>query len=317
MSLKIIGTGRALPQKAVSNDELSEFLDTNDEWIASHTGVRSRYVCTGESLTDLCESAAQKALLASGLRAPEIDLVLCSTMGGDFITPSLACAASERLGLSCPAFDLNAACSGFLYALDVATMYLAGGRVKNILILSAEMMSKHVDWSDRATCVLFGDGAAACVVTAGTALQYLRLTAEGNTGILFREDGSGNSPFREKKERDYVRMQGQEVFRFAVRMIETQTKAALESLSLTADDIDFYLLHQANRRILDFAREKLGQPEEKFPMNIQRYGNLSSASIPILLDELLEQQKIQKGAKLLMSAFGAGLTAGTCVMSWE
>ncbi|HPD88116.1 MAG TPA: beta-ketoacyl-ACP synthase III [Oscillospiraceae bacterium] len=317
MSLKIIGTGRALPQKAVSNDELSSFLDTSDEWITSHTGVKNRYVCTEESLTDLCESAAKKALLASGLRPPEIDLVLCSTMGGDFVTPSLACAAAERLGLSCPAFDLNAACSGFLYALDVAAAYLTCGRAKKILILSAEMMSKHVDWSDRATCVLFGDGAGACVVTAGTALQYLHLTAEGDTGILFREDGSGSSPFREKKERGFVKMQGQGVFKFAVRMIETQTKAALESLSLTADDIDYYLLHQANKRILDFAREKLGQPEEKFPSNIHRYGNISSASVPILLDELLEQGKIQKGAKLLMSAFGAGLTAGTCVMSWE
>ncbi|HXK78456.1 MAG TPA: beta-ketoacyl-ACP synthase III [Oscillospiraceae bacterium] len=317
MSFKIIGTGRALPQKAVSNDELSAFLDTSDEWITSHTGVKNRYVCTEESLTDLCESAAKKALLRSGLRAEEIDLVLCSTMGGDFITPSLACAAAERLGLSCPAFDLNAACSGFLYALDVAAAYLSCGRAKNILILSAEMMSKHVDWSDRATCVLFGDGAGACVVTAGTALQYLRLTAEGDTAILFREDGNGNSPFREKKERGFVKMQGQGVFKFAVRMIETQTKAALESLSLTADDIDYYLLHQANKRILDFAREKLGQPEEKFPSNIHRYGNVSSASVPILLDELFEKGNIQKGTKLLMSAFGAGLTAGTCVMSWE
>ncbi len=156
MSLKIIGTGRALPQKAISNDDLSGFLDTSDEWITSHTGVKNRYLCVGESLTDLCENAAREALRKSGLRASEIDMVLCSTIGGDFLTPSLSCAVEERLGISCPAFDLNAACSGFLYALDVAAAYLTTGKAGKILILSAEMMSKHVDWSDRATCVLFG-----------------------------------------------------------------------------------------------------------------------------------------------------------------
>ncbi|HPV99925.1 MAG TPA: beta-ketoacyl-ACP synthase III [Oscillospiraceae bacterium] len=317
MSLKIIGTGRALPQKAVSNDDLSAFLDTNDEWISSRTGVKSRYLCGGESLTDLCESAARKAIQKSGLELSEIDLVLCSTLGGDYITPSLSCSVAERLGISCPAFDLNAACSGFLYAMDVASVYLESGRANHILILCAEMMSKYVDWNDRATCVLFGDGAGACVVAKGTALKYIHLTAEGDTKILFCETGGGNSPYQEKKERGFVHMQGQEVFKFAVRMIETETKAALESLSYAAGDIDYYLLHQANRRIIDFAREKLGQPEEKFPTNIHKYGNISSASIPVLLDELLEAQKIQKGAKLLMSAFGAGLTAGTCVMIWE
>lgn len=317
MSLKIIGTGRALPKKAVSNDDLSAFLDTNDAWISSRTGVKNRYLCGEESLTDLCEQAARKAVQKSGLGVSDIDLVLCSTLGGDYITPSLSCAVAERLGITCPALDLNAACSGFLYSLDVASAYLETGRANHILILCAEMMSKYVDWNDRATCVLFGDGAGACVAANGTALKYIRLTAEGDTKILFCETGNGNSPYQEKKERGFVHMQGQEVFKFAVRMIETQTKAALESLSYTAGDIDYYLLHQANRRIIDFAREKLGQPEEKFPTNIHKYGNISSASIPVLLDELLEERKIEKGAKLLMSAFGAGLTAGTCVMIWE
>ncbi len=317
MSLKIIGTGRALPKKAVSNDDLSAFLDTNDAWISSRTGVKNRYLCGEESLTDLCEEAARKAVQKSGLGLSGIDLVLCSTLGGDYILPSLSCAVAERLGINCPALDLNAACSGFLYALDVASAYLETGRANHILILCAEMMSKHVDWNDRATCVLFGDGAGACVVANGTALKYIRLTAEGDTQILFCEAGGGNSPYQEKKERGFVHMQGQEVFKFAVRMIETETKAALESLCYTAGDIDYYLLHQANRRIIDFAREKLGQPEEKFPTNISKYGNISSASIPVLLDELLEGRKIEKGAKLLMSAFGAGLTTGTCVMIWE
>ena len=186
-----------------------------------------------------------------------------------------------------------------------------------MLIISAEMMSKLADWTDRASCVLFGDGAAACIVTKGNALKYLKLTAKGNIDILNIPLGTGNSPFQEKRPNGFVNMLGQEVFKFAVFMIESQSKSALEELNMTADDIDYFVLHQANKRIIESARKRLNQPKEKFPINIQKYGNTSSVSIPILMDEMLEDGRIKKGTKLFLSAFGAGLTTGTCVMIWE
>ncbi|HCG35812.1 MAG TPA: 3-oxoacyl-ACP synthase, partial [Clostridiales bacterium] len=195
--------------------------------------------------------------------------------------------------------------------------YISTGKATNVLIVCAEMLSKLVDWKDRSTCVLFGDGAAACMITKGTALQYLKLTATGNTQALYLPFGNGNNPFKPKKETGYINMQGQEVFKFAVSMIENQTDLALQTLHMIPDDIDYYVLHQANKRIIESARNRLNQPEEKFPVNIERYGNISSVSIPILLDEMMENGRIQKGTKLLLSAFGAGFTTGTCVMIWE
>lgn len=317
MSLKITGTGRAVPKKIVSNDELSKFVDTNDEWISSRTGIKSRHVCTDESMTDLCEKAAKNAIIKADLKSNDIDYIICTTISGDYVTPSLACTVAQRLDINCPAFDINAACSGFIYALNVADGFLSTNKAENILIISAEMMSKHVDWNDRATCVLFGDGAGACVVTKGNALKYIDLTARGDVEILNLPSGSGNSPFANKKELGYLTMKGQDVFKFAVSMIDSQTKVALKELNISAGDIDYFVLHQANKRIIDFARTKLKQPKEKFPINIERYGNISSASIPIMLDEMIDEGKIEKGTRLLLSAFGGGLTTGTCVMIWE
>lgn len=317
MSLKIIGTGRALPEFELDNHALSELVDTNDEWIRSRTGIESRRICKEESLTDLAALAGARALAKAGLDAGDLDRIICATIAGDYLTPSLACAVSRRLGASCPAFDLNAACSGFLFALDAATAFLDAGRAKNILIISAEQMSKHADWTDRATCVLFGDGAGACVVTRGEALEYLSLMSTGDVDLLNLPCGSGNSPFQPKRAHGYLHMQGQEVFKFAVSAIDSGVKAAMDALGLTPDQIDLYLLHQANKRIIDYARAKLKQPEEKFPTNIARYGNMSSATIPILMDELVESGQIGPGDRLLLSAFGAGLTAGIGVITWD
>ena len=318
MSLKIIGLGKGIPKKRVSNDELTDFLDTSDEWIVSRTGIKNRYVCTDETLTDLSVAAATQAIEKAALTVDDIDLIICSTIGGDFRTPSLACCISERIGTKCPAFDINAACTGFIYALEVANSFLSTGKAKNILIVCAEMMSKHADWTDRNTCVLFGDGAAACVVTSGNALRYINLLAPANTSILTLPVGTGNSPFMSNKKEDgFLYMQGQEVFKFAVNMVESETNQALNTLNLSPEDVDYFILHQANKRIIDSARAKLRQPEEKFPVNIDRYGNLSCVSIPLLLSEMLEDGKINPGDTLFMSAFGAGLTAGSCVMIWE
>jgi 3-oxoacyl-(acyl-carrier-protein) synthase III len=317
MSFKITGTGKGIPKKVVSNDDLSAFLDTDDEWITTRTGIKTRRVCTDESLAELSQTAAQSAMKKAGLKPGDIDLIICSTINGDYVTPSLACVVQRRIGALCPAFDVNAACSGFIYALDIAALYLEQNKAQNILIVCAEMMSRHVDWTDRRTCVLFGDGAGACVVSKGTALKYIKLVAEGDDKPIYLESGSGNSPFSEKKKQGFMHMLGNDVYKFAVGMVEREVKAALAALDMTPGDIDYFVLHQANKRIIDTARTKLKQPAEKFPLNIQDYGNISSATIPILLDEMTEQGRIKTGDTLFLNAFGAGMTAGSCVLVWE
>jgi 3-oxoacyl-[acyl-carrier-protein] synthase-3 len=293
-------------------------MDTSDEWIFSRTGIKSRHLSTDESLTDLSESAALQALQAAGLKPQDIDVIICATIRGDYRTPSLASCLAGRLEATCPAFDINAACTGFLYALDLAGNYLQAGRAQNILIVSAEMMSTQVDWTDRNTCVLFGDGAAACVVAKGEALKYLSLRTAPQISILNLPVDTGNSPFAvNKRENSYLYMNGQEVFRFAVNAVEEDVKETLHALALSADQIDYFILHQANQRIIDSIRRKLGQPEEKFPLNIARYGNISSVSIPLLLQDMLESRAIKAGDRLFLSAFGAGMTTGSCVMEWE
>ncbi len=317
MSIKIIGTGCGFPEKIVTNAELSRMVDTSDEWIVSRTGIKSRRVCREETLAQLCRDAAEKALAKAGLTAGDIDLIVCSTLNGDYITPSLSCSVAELLGAACPAFDINAACAGFIYALSVAEGFLLTGRYRNVLLISAEKMSKHVDWTDRSTCVLFGDGAAACVVVPGGALRYIKLTVKPDTSLLRIDCGNGNSPFAPPKKTGFLHMKGQDVFKFAVTNIDTNVKHAMDSLNLTPDDIDYFVFHQANKRIIDYARAKLGQPEEKMPLNIENTGNISSATIPILLDKMLDDGRLRPGKRLLMTAFGAGLTTGTCIMVWE
>ena len=318
MSLKIIGMGKGIPEKIISNDDIAGFLDTSDEWIETRTGIKTRYICTHESLTDLTVTASRQALENAKIDTHEIDLIICATMSGEYRTPSQACTIAEKLGTKCPAFDINAACTGFVYALDIASCYLNAGKAKNILIVCAEMMSTHVDWNDRATCIIFGDGAAACVVTAGDALKYISLSTIPDTEILNLPVDSGNSPFVENNiQKSYLYMQGQEVFKFAVKIVGVDVKNALEALNLAPEQIDYYILHQANKRIIDSIRVKMKQPEEKFPINIDKYGNISSVSILLLIHDMLEEGKIKKGDTLFLSAFGAGLTAGSCIIMWE
>ncbi len=318
MSIKIIGTGTALPQKQISNDDLSQFLETNDEWIISKTGIKTRYLCVDESLTDLSETASNMALKKAGLTAGDIDLIICATLSGDYTTPSLSCCVAERLGVSCPAFDLNAACTGFIYALETASLYLSSGKAKNILLVCADMMSKHVDWTNRKNCILFGDGAAACVLTSGNALRYLRLGTQPCTKPLTLNSHVGNSPYSQQQHsQEFLFMDGQEVFKFAVKTAEREIDAAMNALGIGSDDVRYFIMHQANKRIVDSIRTRTAQPEHKFPINVDRYGNMSSASVPFLIDELLGNGSITSGDTLLMCSFGAGLTYGTCIMAWE
>jgi len=318
MSLKIIGVGKGIPKKGISNNELADFLDTSDTWISSRTGIKNRYVCTNETLTDLSAIAAVQAVENADLSLSDIDTIICSTIGGDYHTPSLACCIAERIGINCPAFDINAACSGFIYGLEIASGFLSSRKAKNILIICAEILSTQMDWGDRSTCVLFGDGAAACVITEGDALKYISLSVSANSSMINIPAGTGNSPFiHDKADGGFLRMQGQEVFKFAVSTLETEIKQALAALKIPLDEIDYFVLHQGNKRIIDSTRTKLGQPQDKFPINIDRYGNLSSASIPLLLFEMLEDGRLKTGNTVFMSAFGAGMTTGSCVFVWE
>ncbi|MDR2896949.1 MAG: beta-ketoacyl-ACP synthase 3 [Propionibacteriaceae bacterium] len=321
MSLKVLSTGVGLPQRFITNDDLVEVmgLDTSDEWIYSRTGIKGRYVCQEETLAELSITAARQALDEAELTGADIDYILCSTIAADTKSPSLACTVAEAIDASCGAVDLNGACTGFIYDLDVANALIATGRAKNILIVAAEKMSAHADWTDRRTCVLFGDGAAAVVVTAGNMIKYINVASKPDTEVIrIQADMAGNNPIaRDMPAAGFVHMDGQKVFKYAVNIIENEVKSALEKTGLTPDDIDLYLLHQANLRIIDFAISRLKQPKDKFPTNIDHTGNTSSVSIPLLLHELRQAGQIKAGQKMFLCAFGAGMTYGTCVWEWE
>ncbi|NLF27740.1 MAG: ketoacyl-ACP synthase III [Clostridiales bacterium] len=315
--MRILGTGSALPALTVDNDRLTQFLDTSDDWIRTRTGIRSRQIMTDETLLQLAVRASEAALENAGLSASDIDFVLGSTVLADTITPSLSCALQGELGTTGAALDINGACAGFVYALDVADAYLASGKARRMLVVSAESMSRIADWTDRATCVLFGDGAGAVVVDAGEGLLSSHLTSEGNLAPLNMYPNPGNSPFATASHpATPLFMDGPEIYKFAVQHSVDDLKLVIERAGLAPDDIDHYLLHQANRRIVEAARVRFRQPEEKFPTNIEVRGNTSSASIPILLDELNRAGRLRAGELIAMSAFGAGLTTAACVLRW-
>ena len=315
--MRILGTGSALPAYTLTNDRLTEFLDTSDEWIRTRTGIQTRQMLTDETLLSLGKEAALNALDNAGVRVEDVDYLLCCTVQGDTVTPSLACLLQKEIGVNCPAVDINGACAGFIYALDMADAYLKSGKAKRMLIICAEGMSRLVDWTDRATCVLFGDGAGAVVVDGAENLFCAHLTSDGNVVPLNLYPNPGNSPFAiDPKPMTSLYMDGPEIYKFAVSHSSSDLKQVVEKAGLGLDEIDYYLLHQANKRILDAVRTRLKQPEGKFPMNIYKRGNCSSASIPILLDETNRAGALHSGDNLALSAFGAGLTTGACVLCW-
>ncbi len=315
--MKILGTGSSLPTKQVSNDDLSKFLDTNDEWIFPRTGIKSRHIISSEKLEDLALDAARKALDNAGVDAGELDMLICSNVVNEFITPSLSCIVASKLGISCPCFDINCACPGFIYAMDMADSYFRSGKVKKVLIVCAEEPTRMIDWSDRSTCVLFGDGAGAAVFGEGDNLRGTRLSAQPDPDKLYEIHKLQPTPYITKEEADVpLVMKGREVFKFAVTTSSRDITDILAETGITPDQVSYYMIHQANLRIIDGIREHLGVAPEKFPTNIRDHGNSSSASCPILLDECNKAGMFKKGDILVFSAFGAGLLSATAVLEW-
>ena len=317
MSFRIIGTGSAHPACSKTNGDLADLIDTSDEWIYSRTGIKSRYVCTEETISDVAEAAARAALESAGTNASELDGIICTTIRGDYFTPSLACVLQERLGARCPAFDLNAACTGFLYALDVAEGFFVRRRVRKVLIVSCENMSKLLDWKDRSTCVLFGDGAGAAVLAEGEGLLSIRVSAQGNREIMFIPSVSGDSPFnRAPRPESVLTMHGHDVYKFAVNEMATQLRTVIAEAGLQEQEVDFVLPHQANLRIIEAAKKRLSIPDDRYRCNISSHGNISSAAIPTLMDELNRENTFRSGDILALVAFGGGLTSGACILRW-
>ncbi|HPV87653.1 MAG TPA: beta-ketoacyl-ACP synthase III [Bacteroidales bacterium] len=315
--MKIIGTGSALPSLSVTNEMLSLFMDTSDEWIRTRTGISERKIISDENLTDLAVEAAKRALKEANMDGAELDYIICSNVMNYYVTPSLSCLIAGQINASCPCVDLNAACSGFVYGLDMAHAYQMAGKAKNILILCAEEPTRMCSWKDRNTAVLFGDGAAAVVVTEGNDFKASYITAKHRPEILYYQRPLEDCPFVKYQQRGVpLYMNGKEVFKMAVNASVEGIERILKETGYTADQVDHYILHQANIRIIETIRTQLRQPEEKFPHNIERLGNTSSATIPILLDELNKSGELKNGDTVILCGFGAGFTAGACLFTW-
>lgn len=332
-TIRITGTGNALPGRIVTNKELEQMVETSDEWIRERTGIGERHVSVGETVVTLGSEAACKALEQAGKRAEEIDLILVATCSPEQYLPCCACQVQAAIGaVNALAFDVNAACSGFLFALNTADAYLRTGLAENALVIGSEVLSKLVDWTDRGSCILFGDGAGAVVVerceaspgilgralhSDGTGGGVLQCGARELTTPYARTSAAKTDQKQQTDDREhYIQMDGQEVYRFATRRVPQCIEEALADAGLAVPDIDLFVLHQANARIIDAVAKRLHADREKFPTNLERVGNLSSASIPVLLDELHRQGKLHRGDRIVLAGFGAGLTIGACVMTW-
>ncbi|MCL2126087.1 MAG: ketoacyl-ACP synthase III [Oscillospiraceae bacterium] len=314
MSFRILGTGSCLPARILTNNELSEILDTSDEWISQRVGIKERRICTTETTADLAYGAATAALEKSGISPECLDMIICATVSSDSAAPSLACAVQAMLGARCPAMDVNAACSGFIYALETAAGFFARG-AKNILVIGAERLSGLVDWSDRSTAVIFGDGAGAMVLGEGNSYISSKLFARGNSSVLSIPSHRGSSPFYEHDaDTPFIHMNGQETYKFAVNAMCKDLSDVVSAAGLAMADINWVVPHQANARIIDASAAKLGIPQERCLKNIERVGNTSAASIPILTDELLRSGKLRDGEYIAMCSFGAGLTSAACII---
>ena len=320
MTARIIGTGSAVPEQIVTNEDLSKIVETNDKWISSRSGIKERRVAKEENTTSLAILAGKRALENAGVTAEEIEVIIVATCTPDYFFPNTACQVQEAIGAKhAVAFDLSAACSGFLFALSTAQAYVKGGIYQKALIVGAETMSKMIDWSDRSTCVLFGDGAGAAVVSAEETgvLELVQKSNGAGKGVLScKARETRNLLNHESETKEYLYMEGQPVFKFAVKTVPECVEEVLKKAEVKKEEIRYYILHQANSRIIQSVAKRLKEPEEKFPMNLSLYGNTSAASIPILLDEMNRNGMLNRGDKLVLSGFGAGLTWGAVLLEW-
>ena len=315
---RITGTGSYLPHKVLSNHDLEKMVDTNDQWIQERTGIKKRHIIAdGETTTDLAFNAAKKAIEAAGIENTEIDLIIVATTTPTKIFPSTASLVQEQLGISgCPAFDIQAVCTGFIYALTVADKFIKSGSAKNALIIGAECLSRIVDWNDRNTCVLFGDGAGAVVLQASeeTGILSTHIHSDGKyNGLLSVPTGPGSI---DTDAKPYIEMQGNDVFKIAVRTLSSIADETLSANNLSKKDIDWLIPHQANIRIIAATAKKLGMSMKQVVVTVDQHGNTSAASIPLALDVAVRDGRIQRGETLLLEAFGGGFTWGSVLLNF-
>jgi len=319
---RIAGTGSYLPEKVLTNADLTQFVDTSDEWIAARTGIRERHVAAeGEYTSDLAYHASVRALEAAGISAQDLDLIVLGTTTPDLIFPSTACLLQHRLGANgCPAFDVNAACSGFIYALTVADKFIRSGAAKNVLVVGAETLTRMLDWSDRGTCVLFGDGAGAVVLKADSEAGILstHLHADGGKKELLWNPVGVSVGFKPGEHNAGVKvlMSGNDVFKHAVKALDSVVEETLEANGLDRHDIDWLIPHQANLRIIEATAKRLDMPMERVIVTVDKHGNTSSGSVPLALDEAVRSGKVQRGQLVLLEAFGGGFTWGSALLRY-
>lgn len=319
-NIKIKSYGAYVPSKVITNDDLTKLVDTSDEWIKQRTGIERRHISEGEDASDLAIKASKMALQRSNLKGEDIDLIIVATLTPDMLTPSVSCLVQKEIkAKNAMAFDVNAACSGFVYSMQVAYSMMNSGSFKRALVVGVEVLSKIVDWSDRSTCVLFGDGSGAVVLekTEEEKLARFKCFSKGEKGDVLKCGGFDvENPFVKDnvKKLKKIRMEGSNVFKFAVVSMVRTIKELLAKENLNIDDIDYIVPHQANKRIVDSAIEKLQADKDKFYINLNNYGNTSSASIPIALSEMYEKGLLKEGKKVILIAFGGGLTVGSCLL---
>ena len=324
MRARITGTGSYAPAKVLTNAELERMVATSDQWITERTGIRERRIAgMGEACSDLALQAGKRALSAAGLAPADLDMILVATCTGDYPLPATACLVQHQLGATkAAACDVSAACCGFVYALSVADAYVRTG-MRHVLVIGSEVMSAIMDWTDRNTCILFGDGAGAAVVSASEGERGIlstHLRSDGSLCDLIAVPGGGSRmPPSEKviaERMQYIKMKGNETFKVAVRMLEDIARETLAANHLRVEDLDLYVPHQANVRILKAVADRLGLPAEKIMLNLERYGNTSAASIPIALDEAVRARRLREGSVVMLGAFGAGLTWASALIRW-
>ncbi len=324
-SVGILGTGSYLPEKVLTNFDLEKMVDTNNEWIIARTGIKERRIADeNTACSDLAYEAALKAMDSAGVTAEELDMIIVATITPDFFFPATACIVQDKLGaINASAFDLEAACSGFLYGMTVAQQFIATGTYKKVLVIGAETMSKFIDYTDRGTCILFGDGAGAVVmgeVEEGYGILSTDLGAKGEGGKYLMVPGGGSrkpaSIETVTNREHYIYMGGNEVFKFAVRIMGQGAVNVIEKAGIEMSDIDYLVPHQANTRIIEAAAKRIKLPMDKVKVNLEKYGNMSAASIPVALDEALKEGKIKRGDNVVLVGFGGGLTWGAALIKW-